>query len=215
MTETASASTTPRPGLRERKKMKTRALIQEHALRLFRERGYDATTVEQIAEAAEVSPSTFFRYFGSKEDVVIYDALDPILIEAWRRQPPELDPIEAMRLAMREVFGQLDQESMADMLERGRLAYGISELRQAMIDDMIRTSTLMASEVSLRSGRPIDDLAVQVFTGALIGALLAAMLPELLGPDAQLVEKDPPAAVARLLSVIDRTFDLIKAGLPV
>jgi AcrR family transcriptional regulator len=74
----------PRPGLRERKKAKTRAAIQEQAMRLFRERGYEATTVEQIAEAAEVSPSTFFRYFPTKEAVVMYDVLDQILIEAFQ-----------------------------------------------------------------------------------------------------------------------------------
>ena len=70
------APAAPRPGLRERKKARTRAAIREHALRLFREQGYAATTVEQIAEAAEVSPSTFFRYFPTKEDVVLQDDFD-------------------------------------------------------------------------------------------------------------------------------------------
>src|SRR5215831_2993472 len=94
----------PALGLRERKKAKTRAAIQEHALRLIREQGYQATTVEQIAAAAEVSPSTFFRYFPTKEDVVTYDALDPMFLEALRAQPPDLRPIQAIRAAFHEVF---------------------------------------------------------------------------------------------------------------
>src|SRR6202165_753065 len=88
-----------RPGLRERKKVKTRAAIQEHALRLFAERGYEATTVGDIADAAEVSPSTFFRYFPTKEDVVLYDALDPLLLAALEAQPLDLRPGRAFRAA--------------------------------------------------------------------------------------------------------------------
>ena len=67
---------TKSPGLRDRKKQKTRWSIQEHALRLFQEHGYDQTTVDQIAAAAEISPSTFFRYFKTKEDVVVQDEYD-------------------------------------------------------------------------------------------------------------------------------------------
>ena len=67
----------PADGLRERKKAKTRAAIQQHALRLFQVKGYTATTVEEIAEAAEVSPSTFFRYFPTKEDIILYDINGP------------------------------------------------------------------------------------------------------------------------------------------
>jgi hypothetical protein len=84
----------PPIGLRERKKAKTRAAIQHHALRLFREHGYEETTVEQIAEAAEVSESTLYRYFPTKEDLVLWDEFDPLLIEAFRAQPPELTPLE-------------------------------------------------------------------------------------------------------------------------
>ena len=77
-----------RQGLRERKKARTRFAIQQEALRLFREQGYGATTVEQIAEAAEVSPSTFFRYFQTKDALVLTDDYDPIMVERFRAQPP-------------------------------------------------------------------------------------------------------------------------------
>ena len=89
---------TAQAGLRERKKARTRASLREHALRLFREQGYQATTVEQIAAAAEVSPSTFFRYFPTKEDVVLQDDLEPLLIEALEHQPPEMSIVAAMSM---------------------------------------------------------------------------------------------------------------------
>jgi len=129
----SESSAIDKPGLRERKKARTRASIQEHALRLFREQGYEATTVEQIAEAAEVSPSTFFRYFPTKEDVVAYDALDPAVMASWRSQPPEMAPIPAIRRAMIEVFGSLTPDQVAEMMDRGRLLFSVPELRQAAI----------------------------------------------------------------------------------
>ena len=104
---TMSAQDPARPvGLRERKKARTRASIREHALRLFREQGYHATTVEQIAEAAEISPSTFFRYFPTKEDVVIQDDFDLIALESFERQPAELSVVAAFRAAVAEARGR-------------------------------------------------------------------------------------------------------------
>ena len=98
-------SATPQAGLRERKKARTRAALRQHALRLFREQGYQQTTVEQIAAAAEVSPSTFFRYFPTKEDLVLQDDMDARLIAALEQQPAELGPVAAVRAATREVSG--------------------------------------------------------------------------------------------------------------
>src|ERR1700751_5746065 len=83
-------------GLRERKKIKTRQAIRREAFRLIDENGYAATTIEQIAEAAEVSPSTFFRYFPSKESLLLADDLDPLILAAFEAQPPDLSLIQAI-----------------------------------------------------------------------------------------------------------------------
>ena len=188
-----------RPGLRERKKAKTRQAIQDQAIRLFQEQGYDRTTVEQIAEAAEVSPSTFFRYFPTKEDVVMYDALDPLLIEAFRRQPPELTALRAMRESMHEIWGALTREEMDEQFERGRLAYTVPALRERYVLEMVRTVGLMVGMVAERLGRPADDFEIRVMTGAVMGGVLAAMVPMYDGSG----EVDAIAAVDRAVEVLE------------
>ncbi len=163
-----------RPGLRERKKAKTRALIQTEALRLFREQGYDETPIEQIAEAAEVSPSTVFRYFPTKPDLIIYDDMDERMIEAFRSQPPELNAVEAIRAVFTSGFFGLDQEDLELQRERAELIVTIPELRSAMLGELVRTLREIADLVAERSGRPADDDDVLALAGAVIGITIGA-----------------------------------------
>jgi AcrR family transcriptional regulator len=164
----------PRPGLRERKKARTRALIQEHALRLFREQGYEETSVEQIAEAAEVSPSTIFRYFPTKPDLVIYDDMDYRLISAFQAQPPELNALQAMRGAFLLGFGDIADDQAALIAEREKLLRTVPELRSAMLDELARTVQEIATLIGERAGRPASDDEVLALAGAIIGIIIAA-----------------------------------------
>jgi AcrR family transcriptional regulator len=164
----------PRPGLRERKKAKTRALIQEHALRLFRLKGYDATSIAEIADAAEVSPTTVIRYFPAKPDLVIYDDLDERVIEAARAQPRELSALQAMRNAVRSVFGGLADHEEETQRERELLMWREPELRAAMLQELVRTQREIVDLVADRAGLPADDPRVLAVAGAGIGVSLAA-----------------------------------------
>lgn len=172
----ATTDDRPRLGLRERKKAKTRGLLQEHALRLFREQGYEQTTIEQIAEAAEVSPTTVYRYFPTKADLVIYDDLDDRMIQAFRAQPPELTAIQALRASLRTGFGAVIGEELEIQRERERLLRSEPELRAAMLDELTRTLREIAELIAERAGRAPDDDAVLALAGAVIGLTIAAWL---------------------------------------
>jgi AcrR family transcriptional regulator len=163
-------------GLRERKKAKTRAAIQEHALRLFREQGYSQTTVEQIAAAAEVSPSTFFRYFPTKEDVVLFDATDPLIMDRLAGEPPEVGAIEALRRAMHAVYDGFTPEEMAREMERQRLVTGVPELRARALSQFADAMGYLNDVLATRMGRRPDDPAVRVFCGALVGTIIGQYL---------------------------------------
>ncbi len=180
--DAARADEPARPGLRERKKAKTRALIQEQAVRLFLEQGYEATSVEQIAEAAEVSPSTIFRYFPTKPDLVVYDDLDAVMIAAYRAQPPEVGVIGALRGAMRTTFENLASSDIALQVERATLLGTVPELRSAMLGELVRTMHEIAALVAERSGLPPDDDRVIALAGAVIGISIGAWF-ESGGPD--------------------------------
>jgi AcrR family transcriptional regulator len=177
MTDTATApESVPKPGLRERKKARTRAQLQEHALRLFREQGYQETTVEEIAEAAEVSPTTVYRYFPTKPDLVIYDDLDEVMIEAFRSQPPELTAVQAMRATLRSGLDDLLGEELELQRERWLLIRDEPELRAAMLDELTRTMSQMADLIAERAHRPRNDDEVVALAGALIGMTIAAWM---------------------------------------
>lgn len=197
-------------GLRERKKARTRDSIQAHAIRLFSERGYAGTTVEQIAEAAEVSPSTFFRYFPTKEDCVLYDRLDPVLMAAFLRQPADLSPLRATRAAIREIYEQMPPEESEREGDRHRLIFSVPELRARTIEQTVETMSALADAVSQRVGLDRDDPRVLVFTGATLGALLAGVY----GPS------DSDATRARsimnddTMKRVDQALSLLEDGLP-
>jgi AcrR family transcriptional regulator len=178
----------PRPcGLRERKKARTRLAIRQHALRLFREQGYAETTVEQIAEAAEVSPSTFFRYFPAKEDVVLQDDFDPIAIAKFEAQPAGVHPVAALRAAMRETFAEAEPGEVEQWRDLVKLTMSVPELRARLLDEFVRSGGLAAELIARRLGRDPADLAIRTLAGAVVGVGLAMMVITIDDPDADIV----------------------------
>src|SRR5271157_955664 len=132
MRDNRSMQATEQPlGLRERKKIRTRQTIRREAFRLIDENGYANTTVEQIAEAAEVSPSTFFRYFPSKDTVLMADDLDNVTVEALGRQPADMPSLQAFRRALEITMATLSEEDWRFERDRLRLVLSIPELKAA------------------------------------------------------------------------------------
>jgi AcrR family transcriptional regulator len=198
--------TADRPvGLRERKKAKTRAAIREHALRLFREQGYAGTTVEQIADAAEISPATFYRYFPTKEDVVLQDDLDVLAFAEFEAQPAELSPLAAIRAAMAAALPKFTKEERQRFRETTALTLAVPEIRARAIDEFARTIDVFAALLARRVGREPDDLAVRTMAGAVFGVITATTLPSLEGE---------PIEIDEVFATIDQGLAHLEAGLP-
>lgn len=116
MTESAT-SFPPAPGLRERKKAATMRHIQAVALALFSQNGFDHITIEQVAEAAEVSPSTIYRYFGTKEGLVLHDEFDDqVMAGLTHFLEQELSPWQAAMAA----FDYIEEGHFVDQEEATR-----------------------------------------------------------------------------------------------
>jgi AcrR family transcriptional regulator len=192
-------------GLRERKKARTRAAIRQHALRLFTTQGYTATTVEQIAEAAEVSPATFFRYFPTKEDVVLQDDFDILALGEMEAQPPELSPVAAFRAAAAAARRQLSAEELEAFGSTTHLTMSIPEIRARAIDELVRTIDNVSAAIARRTGGSPDDFAIRNLAGAIIGVVMAATMPW---------DTDSPTDMNVVFDQIDASLAHLDAGLP-
>ncbi|MEV0629798.1 TetR/AcrR family transcriptional regulator [Nonomuraea wenchangensis] len=161
-------------GLRERKKEQTRAALVEAAERLFAEKGYDGTTVADIAAAANVSTRTFFGYFRAKEDVLfagtdqrlraIGEAFDAVQADT---------PLEAARQILERVLAASD-----DLSSPGRLAvmFAKPELQAQALQRLIAAERLIAERLRRAYPDRLDDTLSRATAGALVGALVGAVL---------------------------------------
>ena len=160
------------PGLRERHMDRTRAAIVDAALELFTEQGFTETTVDAIAERADVGRRTFFRYFPAKESVLFHDVEAQIqgTIDALAARPDDEPPYEALLAVLREGAGRFS----ADTEKRQLLAKVAHECDNLLVHHravvMRHLEDGITAEVARRSGVPADDLG----TGAAVAAILAA-----------------------------------------
>ncbi|WP_230194781.1 TetR/AcrR family transcriptional regulator [Streptomyces coriariae] len=205
---TSSAPTSPAApateaglGLRERKKLRTRQAIREAARRLIDEQGYDATTIEQIAAEAEVSTSTVFRYFPSKDHIVLTDDYAQCSIAFLRDRPEGEPPLLALRNALTEMVQRLANDDFsAEYRWRRELVRQVPTVRALVGETQDRMIDAASEVLAGRAGRPADDLEIRVLVGAVTGAFHQVLWGD------RRQEGD-------LLEMIDRALALLERGL--
>jgi AcrR family transcriptional regulator len=203
----AGNATEVRPGLRERKKQKTRETITEVALELFAERGYEETTIAEIADAAEVSPRTIFAYFPSKEDILFCDMpeVQERLAQVLRDRPEGATALDALRDF---IAGSLSPENEGrDVALRRRIVVaGNQTLRRNERARLAPFEQLMAEAIAEDLHAGPNDLRPRMVAAALVTAFSAihdhdpATSPELVSPE-------------QAMAVIDDVMGFLRGGL--
>lgn len=174
--------TVEQTGLRARRKQRTRDSLVRAALELFTAQGYERTTVDEIAEAVEVSQRTFFRYFASKEEAAfaVQDVMESHYLAALRDRPPHEAPFEAMGNA---VFASWDtiEEAISDIVpvELHWRSYLVIESTPTLLAVLMRRSAeseeVMARLIAEREGLDVDrDPRPRVAVAAFGGVMRAA-----------------------------------------
>lgn len=154
--------------LRARNRLAAMRRIQETALSLFEAQGFDAVSIEEIATASEVSPSTVYRYFGTKEGIVVWEREDSTISAAFLHRAQHDPPAVAFRDALIEVWTQAEDPDFLlrrvrfifstpachaaaierDFQDRDELASGFAKLRgarKAHLEDRVQAAACMAA----------------------------------------------------------------------
>lgn len=191
-------------GLRARKKLRTRQTIERVALEMFEANGFDATTIDEIAAAADIAPRTFFHYFPSKEDVVLADytiRLDQI-VAALKASPADKPPWSALREAFLTVGADYESER-EKLLRRFRIIRSAPSATARNLQLQASWEEAVAGAVSDWVGLDADqDIRPRLIAGAALAAMRASLHRWLTG------DGDSP-----LPDHIVYCFDLLEAGL--
>jgi AcrR family transcriptional regulator len=192
-------------GLRERKKARTREALQEAAMDLFTRHGFDGTTVEEIAEACEVSPRTFFRYFPTKEDVLFADAdtRRDRLLAVLAEQPAEAPTFAALEAAMRALA--LDyRDDRAALVARSKVVGGSPQLQAYKAEHQHGWEAVVVDALERRSrdhGRPVSREELQLLAAVATAAMRVSL-------DVWVADADGP----ELDVLLERAFARLASG---
>ena len=180
MATTSNPATVPAapPSLRDRASRAVRTEVAEVAMRLFQEQGFEKTTVEQIAAAAGLSRTSFFRYFATKEDVILghLEEVRQRLLEALVARPEQ----EPVWRSLRRAFDVLIEESLA-LPERGlamaRLVHDTSSLRSGQLGKQLGWQDLLVPEIARRLdvADATRDARPRALAAAALGCINAAV----------------------------------------
>ncbi|MCA1219107.1 TetR/AcrR family transcriptional regulator [Streptomyces sp. 8L] len=157
--------------LRERKKLRTRVAIRRATYRLIARAGYEATTVEQIAEAAEVSPSTVSRYFPVKEDIVLTDEYDQVMADVLRARPADEPALASLRFVIVEGLRSMLRDQPEEVYARTRLMVDVPSVRARTTESLSATARLLTRVLAERTDRDPAELELRLFVTTVLTAL--------------------------------------------
>jgi AcrR family transcriptional regulator len=161
--------------LRQRKRARTRAALISAALDLFERQGYEATTIDEIAAAADVSPRTFFRYFSTKEEVALGDDVGREIIGLLAARPADEPMLESVRRVVADSLVLVSEEDREALLARLRIVYRTPSLRARRWEFQLEMGRISGGILAARRGLPPDDLDSRVTAAAVFTAIEVAM----------------------------------------
>lgn len=162
-------------GLRERKKERTRETIQREALRLIVNQGYEETTCEQIAAAAEVSAATLFRYFPTKEDIVLQDGYDPVIAAAVVARPARERPLVAVRRGFADAFAEVYSGDVEPIRQRTALILSVPALRSRSREQSASLVAHLSEALATRDANGRQSLRTEVAAAGCAAAVSVAV----------------------------------------
>jgi len=193
-----------KPGLRERKKQQTRDKIAQTALQLFAERGYEKTTLAEIAEAADVSPRTIFAYFDSKEDIVFCEepSMYQRLKETLDQRPAGATTVDALRQFVSSFGDSDDQTRLRKRIIGANEALRLSErARSAVMEELVAESI----------ARDLGDVGPDDIRPRLIAASVTAAFSAV--RDRLQHGSGEPIPYQEALAILDQVLEFLRGGL--